>query len=225
MLHNFSKFGIIAHARTGSSALLRTLGLHPRIDGKILWEPFGWRNKPPAGTEPIGHITKLMKNRCGFKHLFGQVTEQTNYKICAMNGYKFVTLRRRNLLESEVSFQLAVATNHWNRLRKSTYFEDLKKCEVTIDIKDLAKQIKKKKRQHQLMQELDAHQIFYEDLYFGDKEGQLKKMLKYLGYSPVVTDEMLEILDNKHKLNNNETYKLIKNIDEIEHVFGPLITS
>ncbi len=116
-------FVIFAHARSGSSNLLRAMQLHPRL--RIAEEPFheryaSWNPGEPNHIDLIHdaesldrQVAHLFARHEGIKVLDYQLPEELYRRLLLREDVRVIGLRRRNQLQAIVSGYVARQTGVW----------------------------------------------------------------------------------------------------------------
>jgi len=228
MLHIPKKFGIISHARTGSTNLLTCLSFHKEVKKRVLYEPFCPDNFEldffNSKTDLVNYLKFKMQTKKGFKHLLGQCPIGKSpknlldfaFEMLKIKNYNFIFLRRKNLLDCAISMHLAQLFGNWASGSKCLAQPTI------INIKDLeVKFLYKKAIEEEL--ELNKSKIktfYYEDIYLSSKEEKIKninKILNCLELEEEINQKMIDWLELKLKINKN--FDFIKNINEINNFF------
>jgi len=235
------KLVIFAHARSGSSSLYRLLQLHP--DLHIAEEPFheGFSTWYPGEKNYIDHITditsmeeqlaELFTKYNGIKILQYQLDPALYTHLLLKPELRIIFLRRRNLLRAAVSGRIAEQTGAWKvwdlhesiaeryqklqplaipRLREIIQGEctSMDMYESIVDQRAPGSYIK----------------LWHENLYTPAVEHNrsvLQGVFDLLGLTLPSTAEIDRLLDPAiTKLNSDESYRFVPNIDEVEAHLG-----
>ena len=146
---NFMKFIILCHPRTGSTLLIKALGDHPAISqGMEIFNPIlegnacyvDWRKevfielygKQDSYTDPIGYLDadrfdlsllarRFFQDFNGTKIMYDQISLRSKawHYIQSFEDLRVIILER-NLVESAVSFRIAMQTNIWHIENRSS---------------------------------------------------------------------------------------------------------
>jgi hypothetical protein len=123
--------------------------------------------------------------------------------------------KRKNKLQQSLSSELALRTNYWHKSDKN-YKELLKKISP-IPISDLKYRIKIINKLDKILdlelENIKKIEINYEKFYFNENEHE-KSLYEIFINMDVVINRKVIVKNNK--LNDNECYKMIPNINEIE---------
>jgi len=199
---SYIKFVIIATHRTGSNYLSCLLNDHPEVFslGEVFNLPTIWGQ---PGNPEINHsrILKIFRNllpvsflrlyvygkypdlvkAVGFRYFYSQADtfqSVTDY-LRSQSDVKVIHLKRRNLLDSYVSLNLAKSSGVWSSEKPPGKLRKL-----VINPKDCLDYFEKSSRlitkYDRLFAKSSRIDIYYEDL-LRKKASQIRKILKYLG--------------------------------------------
>lgn len=232
---------IFCHARSGSTSLCRMLNLHPKLD--ILEEPLSedftkWYPEERDYAELINDIDSLNEQMDhifsrynGIKVLHFELRPPRFIYLLGLLAYTVLFLRRRNLLQTVVSSELADQSTKWTIWDVegpiSEIYADLK----PIPVDRLREGMVNLQREMDLFDAVISHRpsgtylkLWYEDLYMVPVDQQLAKLheiCRFLGLDPINDERLPTYLDpSKAKMNSNSTYRLIPNAEEIEQELG-----
>lgn len=233
-----NKFIIFAHARSGSTTLARALKLHPNVT--LLEEPFSFNRHQWPGkhiayrqalTDKVDSLDKqldlIFEEVIGFKHLQCQLSEEFNKHLLSNSG-NIIFLHRRNLLKAAISNQIAEQSRHWGQDRSivlNTKFKpfSINKLENFISsretwIKTYKEFIESNNIPHI---EVNYENIFGDNIDLRRRLSELENVAAFLGISlkHVKRKPLNALLEPKTKLNNDSTYALIPNLEEINKIF------
>ena len=114
---------LFAHPRSGSSSLYQILQAHPALD--ILEEPFNekFSSWAPGNKDYLDVVTdvssfdeqlaEIFERRNGVKVLDYQLADDLNFHLLRRGDCRVVFLRRKNVLQSAVSAEIAEQTQLW----------------------------------------------------------------------------------------------------------------
>lgn len=225
------KILIFAHPRSGSTALMQILNLHPDIN--LMHEPFneeretwveGNKNyiNDTKTTEDLDRsLDDVHKTRNGFKHLAYQLPEELTEHLIKNKGYKIIFLHRQNHLKSMVSAFIAEQTSVWTPEEKEQNGEP--KSLEPLNIGEMRKEIEHLKHDLNMYLSMARQagkpllEIIYEDLFTESEDTRIEKIeviFAFLGLE-FPNDKVADIqkfLSPKRKITSNVTYDLVPNI-------------
>lgn len=157
----------------------------------------------------VGTISN--KKNIGFKLFAKQLPKHDILNLITNPDYKIILLRRQNMLQAAISYEIAKMTGQWNLI-------DAKDFAIKANITRLKHFIKDNKesirifRKHLHKNNKKFLEIHYEQLYTLDT---VNKIFKFLGVKEYKNYEF-----QNSKLNNAQRYHMISNAEEIEHKLG-----
>ncbi|MDR9402986.1 MAG: tetratricopeptide repeat protein [Halothece sp. Uz-M2-17] len=177
-------------------------------------------------------LQDIKKAYCGIKHLDYSLSFDQNLHLL-MNAYdKVIFLRRKNRLKRMVSVQISLQAKQFQGNRNNLFEKEYQ----PLDVDNLRGQIKWAKqrmdRYHKIITSLgkEIFDLNYEDLLdpkltLNDKIAKLNEVYGYLGVSEITQSAHMEqvksLLDPKtNKFNDEATYRLIPNINEVAEKLG-----
>ncbi|AFZ45417.1 Tetratricopeptide TPR_1 repeat-containing protein [Halothece sp. PCC 7418] len=172
------------------------------------------------------------QNHNGIKHLSYSLSFDQNLHLL-MNVYdRIIFLKRKNQLKRIISLYISLQAGFFQGDRNQLF----KKQYQPLDIEKLKRHLNwEKTRQEQyrtIVQALglDLLELNYEDfldpkLTPADKIDKLNEVYRYLGVSEIKSGSTMEKMQkllnpNQNKFNDEQTYRLIPNIDEIAATLG-----
>ncbi|MBT5873144.1 MAG: hypothetical protein HOH43_06965 [Candidatus Latescibacteria bacterium] len=232
---------LFCHARSGSTSLCRMLNLHPQLN--ILEEPLSedftkWHPEERDYAELINDIDSLNEQMDhifsrynGIKVLHFELRPPRFIYLLGLPAYTVIFLRRRNLLQTVVSSELAEQSTKWTigdleRPIAETY-ADLK----PLSIEQVQGQMEALQRELELFDAVISHRpagtylkLWYEDLYMVPADKRLAtvgSICRFLELAPIDDEQIHAYLDpSEAKMNNASTYRLIPNAHEIDQQLG-----
>ena len=231
---------IFAHARSGSTSLVRSLNLHPDLN--IAEEPFHpkyslWHPDERSYVETIVDNTSLdlalkeiFLKYDGIKVLDYQLAENL-YSELLQSNCKVICLRRRNVLKTIVSNLVAVQTSVWHitdrNLDNNKKYEELQPLDFREieNIFNYHAELQSTYRPLILQKPPDLRLcIDYEDLYTDNlvqNRSALRSVFSFLGLLMPETPEIDFYLNPaSSRIMNPHIYLKVPNIGEIEERFG-----
>ncbi len=227
------RFLILAHARSGSTTLLKMVVAHPRLSA--ITEPFN-KNRRLWGKEYITDNRDLQQVKAalaevysevdGFKHLVEQSSYAGNIEIIN-KANTVITIRRNNHLQATLSNFICQQANHWRTNKRVVLSHKYKPISIEKFKKALAFQRDKLQSYDKFIGDnaIKHYKVIYEDLYSSKKTMDEKLAIVQEIYNFIDVESLLgkksfeqlkKLLDPVNsKLNSFESYKLIPNIDEI----------
>jgi len=215
------KIIILAHPRSGSTALSKILCCHPQI--KILNEPFNKGLQLRINSKFAKKLNKIKdikslnnflnyihKDYNGFKTLFGTLNKKLEEHLFLRKDYKIIILTRKNLLKSAVSSMIALKIGVWGVSKENPIEKIRKKVSEKItkpfsinEIKEIIKKRKKDFIYHKnLLQKNKCHffELYYEDLFdfkipLKEKLKEIKEIIEFLGYEKITDEKILEKIE------------------------------
>lgn len=232
---------LFAHPRSGSSSLHQILQLHPELN--ILEEPFNehfieWNpdNKDYhsiAGDIPSldAQLVDIFNEYSGVKVLNYQLADELAVHLLQRSDCKIIFLRRRNILQSVVSWLLAEQTQLWKRWELLQPFDDYYRNLQPLDVIEIQRRIVYLREHMDFFENIvdrlpkrKAIKVTYEELYFASPKQRQRlfdKIWKFLNINPLPQIEYQNYaLPEIAKINSGATYSLIPNIDEIRACCG-----
>lgn len=204
----YTRFLIVASARTGSTMLTRALDDHSQIEtyGEIVrradrfpghFVEFGRSNELYA-SDPVAFLETRVFHKyppairaVGFKVLYAHAPVDTAWGQAVWTylegqpALKIIHLQRRNLLKVEVSRQKAARTKEW-----ISYSAERQNQAVVLDYDQMVERFQQMEAWHaQTVERFAGHEmldVFYEDL-SGQYEDEIATVQRFLGvdYEPV----------------------------------------
>lgn len=218
----YSKYAIIGSARTGTTMLACICDFHPNLN-KCHFEP----SKEMKTDDIKTMIKSLYQSGNGVKELISLNQKSNQIRNIIFNlPIKVIFTERKNILRQAISYCLALKLQIWQNeesnnhyLKKVSNIGDLPlKCinsyiKGTIKVNEVVKsELKDKPYFH----------LIYEDFFFGSRQFQIEtmsEMFDFIGVKPCVNDHMINVIDHG-RLNNEDVYRHIRNIDEIDRKFS-----
>lgn len=229
---------IFAFTRTGSSVLKLILGVHPLI--KPLGEPFhphppDGRKKYVAGVVDAESlhlkVDEIHKDYNLIKHLAYQLPMGLNENLLTKEYDKVIYLWRRNATQRAVSQEISRQSKEWGRDRTKIIHHSYSPINL-INLQDeIDTYLKEVQVYRQILKNSNVNhiEIVYEDL-FGlnvsraQKHQILDSIIRFLGipkYTHSQIKKVDELLDPANsKVNSDDTYNLIPNIDDVDRRFS-----
>jgi len=222
---------IFGHGRSGTSTFRKILCTHP--DTTILGEPFNleyhkWSkstadyNKCVMNEGIEATIRRMRQSADGMKHLKHQLPHETNRWLLSQRDHRVILMRRRNLLQTAVSIEVAKQSGVWAKDDTDNLAEAYANL-PPLNIKDLKGHIERIGREMtgycRFMEQYPHFEIVYEDFYLDmDQSAQLDvviRAIEFVGLSPALCDwsRIKRLLDRSNKINTD--YRFIKNYDEV----------
>jgi len=239
------KYIIFAHARTGSTTLLRVLEQHEEL--KMAHEPFsqGYFIDGPSrkkireilsNKDLYFSLVEIFKKNNGFKHIQQHINIEFNKELLLLEKAKIIFLYRKNLLETAISSRISSLVQDWG-WNPDKFKEKTRSFKFPqISIKELEQIIKKIKTQNNDYKDfmiengVNFFELAYEDLFgpevtYEEKIKIVNRIFDFFGKPYITNPEKVERI--KHMLNPEEMktgsielYKKIPNIMEIEKTLG-----
>jgi hypothetical protein len=255
-------FVIFSLSRSGSTALHRSLNLHPDI--ACACEPA--LGPPEQSTqELVSRLTVLRGVYSGIKHLWdpsgfpfvsdhiSQVPAmerhrerwlQLNKVVLTQPQQRVIFLQRRNVLRRIVSDLIGQQTEEWGPHEdgpiSGTDGADYRSRLSVVRLRPIDLDVVRWYLIHEraMMQEfrsavlqadIPCYDLTYEDLFERSSQPEQRRdainaIVDFLGYSPMpesVSERIDILLDPRHgKLNSDNTYRLIPNVEGIERTCG-----
>lgn len=239
------KYIIFAHARSGSTTLLRVLEQHEEL--KMAHEPFsqgyfidGLSRKKireiSSKKDLYVSLLDIFRKNNGFKHIQQHIDINLNKELLLLEKVKIIFLYRKNLLETAISSKISSMVKDWG-WNPDKFKEKTKNFKFpSINIKEIEQIINKIKTQNNeyksfiMENNIPFFELAYEDLFgpsitYEKKVEIINKIFDFLNKSHISDPKKIEKI--KHMLNPEEMktgsvdlYKKIPNIMEIEKTFG-----
>lgn len=232
---------ILAQARTGSSALFRSLTRQPEIVG--IGEPFHPRRKGERFIDLAKDADSfckamndlLQRSNC-IKHMMSHVPVEYHEELFRRQGMRVLLLHRNNLLKQAVSVELSRQAREWNQ--KPDAAKTLQSHTYEAIPVDRVRLLMRKHSGHRdafrnLLETTSAQylDLTYESLYGGEiplgaRLDRVEEILRFAGYDPLplrqepIITHLSELLNPKRKTAGESVYRRIPNIDDIERELG-----
>ena len=236
---------LLAHPRSGSSSLYQILQLHPSLN--IIEEPFNenytrWQpNNKDYRSEIVDtpsldiQLNEIFATYNGLKLLAYQLPNNLLAHLLQRPNSKIVFLRRKNLLQSVVSVQIAHQTQLWKKWEQSKPLEEYYQQLQPLNIRDIQLRVAELDQHLSACEMLvdtlphtKAIKLTYEALYFSppaQQAQQLDALWAFLGVPALEAATVTQYLQPAHaKINSAATYNLLPNLAEIEQHCGNDIT-
>ena len=241
------RFIIFSLPRCGSTTLARALNCYPDI--RCALEPFIPENRIPAfgavddADELDAALAGIWAEYTGIKHVwyptgwpFGGGTLDLNHQLLRHTDAKVIFLTRRNELLRIVSGEMSWQTDIWGDfteeqrawVRGFTY-QPLTPGHIERQMSAVAAAITELKdtlrESGTRALELQYEDIFAADIYLAERLQVLARLRAFVGapgdYPALADYAAAELLNPvSSKLNLDETYRRIPNIDDIDRRFG-----
>ncbi len=229
--------------RSGGGALVTSLG--KLADGdSYLSEPLLGHgiNDETQLKELIDNLIERVKNENikVVKQNLGTFSELSDQKRKSLNQYLFdrfssiILNRRRNVLKRNISSIIGGKTGNWHGKTKN-YFSKLFEKSFRIDIEEMEEWVLRIERRWRENKEyikgLENIQVvsleyenFFQEISLNSRLRHLKGIYKTLLKESPSDENLLDILDllsNKQKMNNRDTYSVVQNIESVNKNLGP----
>jgi len=188
--------------------------------------------------ELVGRINE--ENIRVIKHNLGTFSELKDKKKKKVNRYLFdqfdniIINGRRNVLKRNVSSIIGGKTENWHGKTRD-YFSDLFQKSFRVDIGEMEKWVLRTKRRWrknvEYIKSLEnvrvvylEYENFFQEINLNSRLKHLRGAYKMLLREPPSNENLLEVLDllsNKKKMNNRDTYSIIENIESVNKNLGP----
>lgn len=231
------KFIIFGQARSGTTTLLEIMKLHPEV--KAIAEPFNktrgsWGKQYLVDNQDSSQIAvalRVLDNEVnGFKHLVEQASFEGNCKIINSTNC-VISIHRKNHLQAVLSNFICEQTKHWRTDKQLVLNHKFKAIDLEHFQNALSWQKTKFTPYYEILMQRRHQALLYEDFYSAEltpqtKLAEVQKIFTFIGLNRVadgsIINKILNLLDPKNsKLNSQESYRLIPNIDEIESLGSP----
>ena len=235
------QFVIFAHDRSGSTSLSEALSAHPHV--RVARDPFHpkygqWHPSERTYRDSLTDVASLQTlldelsaQYNGIKVLSYDLSEELYTYLLLLPNLKVIFLRRRNILQTVVSGAISEQTRVWQTWDLKSQREDIYRDLQSIDIGELKKALEYQiwlqiYYRRVVMRRLRDSRLFlnYEDFYTGDlnqNRENLLGVLCFLGFGAADLSKADQYLDPRAaKLNNEDTYKMLPNAEEIDRVLG-----
>jgi hypothetical protein len=240
------KFLVFSFPRTGSTALMDALNLHPSI--QCLHEPFNPENLESRYNRGITSRKELLEALAegfdrydGIKHVFDtsgwpfESGSDLNVDLLVC-GARVLLMRRQNVLRRLVSLEICRQTNAYTVFKLWPIVRGKKFTFEKLDGAVIRKGLEEDSHWHdRVLRELNSRsipcfEVGYERLFDPDagvnaRMGVINEVFRFLG-RPELKSERLpilgiqQVLSPAHKVLDKEIYAAIPAIEEIESEFG-----
>lgn len=220
-------FFVVGNARSGTTSLMSLIQAHPDI-GKCIHEPFSHWNPMDKSLDKLKfekYAKKIFRDYRGIKEL----SHESGYLGMARRYFfalpvEIVRIYRKNKLRQALSLCLARKTKIWDIVRGDNNYKNIIKKIGPISLEEVNKQIKgiylnEKKLDIEIKK---SFLVYYEDLFLSSIEKQeniLMDIFSYINSRPMITKKM-KCIFSQGRQNDDDVYKSIPNIDEINSVLG-----
>jgi len=215
----FKRFIVLARARTGSNMLMSILDSHPNIRAgkREIFCRLEGRHYKDLLAKSFRKSPRHIKAR-GFKIFYyhpsdGPCDDLWN-DLVKMEDLYIIHLKRRNILRSVVSQEIAKKSGHWER--QSGQETDLKDKAVTLTTEDLDAHFHRtrefEERGDEMFKDHPMITVYYEDL-ADNPDGAFDEIMDFLGL-PHGQPQTNLVKQNPESLKD-----LITNYDELESAF------
>ncbi len=235
------KFILFAHARSGSSNLLKALQLHPWL--RIAEEPFHekyhvWHPDERKYVELITDVPSLETQLAvlfakynGIKVLDYQLPMELYTHLLLRPEFRVIFLQRRNLLQAVISGGIAKQTGVWKmwdlRGDLATVYAHLQ----PIPLDEIAQTLAYQRELQEYYRQVIVHKpkdmcllLEYETFYTDDilqNRAAMQRVFGFLGLEMPAREELDDSLNPRtSKINSNRTYTYVPNAEEINARFG-----
>ena len=225
---NWNKCFIIGNPRSGTTQLCSIILSHPKIK-RCAFEKF--LDYYTKNQNTYQENLKVNLHKC--IHEFDLLKEimTTEKNLSFIRNYLLslpITIARtlrHNKTQQAVSACVAQQTQHWHKKNEIDYVDILKQLKP-IPIKQIKSSINYLNNQDKILDtELKNRQhivVHYEKFYFGSQKYQKQILIgifESMNLTPLFNEKTFYLLNNG-KLNSNETYKMIPNVNEIDETFS-----
>jgi LPS sulfotransferase NodH len=201
------KFIIFSSPRSGSTTLSRIF----EANGvRVCFEPFHpiFRKDNLKKLKTSG-VESVVGDIMGEYDCIKQLTGHGGVDDYLLKNYRTVGLKRKNILQAAVSYAISDKIGVWQKEKLiGNEFNDL----GHIDIRFIEWAINRIR----IIEKYELpYCVYYEDLFSDDGISILDDIFSYCGYKINNLSRVNELLSRDCKMNSEETYRRIKNIDEI----------
>ena len=246
MQKNQAKIMILAPGRSGSTSLLKVLDCHPAIKG--LEEPFHKvGGKERVGHEYYirfvhdadsfySTVDQIFKDYNCIKHMMHDVPVAYHQGVFKRNDLRIIFLYRKNTLRKSMSQFISRQTAVWaggDQSKSKIFNHTFEHIPVRKIKKRMERQLARESDYRGMLDDLGVEyfDLPHENLYGERKDFQcrtrvVEEILDFCGYDKeaLFQEPMMSRvkawLEPKMKLNSEDSYRLIPNIDEIEEQCG-----
>lgn len=217
---DFKKFIILTRSRTGSNMLMTYLNDHPHIasDGEVLGTLAGQDYKKILakvfGKQPF--FIKAKGFKIFYYHPLDEKPDDLWTTLADMNDLHVIHLKRKNILRTLISREIAGIQNVWYTSSSQQQKTD-QSISVSFTAEDLADKFEQTRNWEQGGDELFKHHplltVYYEDL-ANDRDAAFKKVTDFLGFEYIHPETPLT------KQNNKSLKETVSNYDELKMAFS-----
>jgi LPS sulfotransferase NodH len=215
----YRRFIILSRSRTGSYMLMSFLNSHPNVrsDGEILHQLNG-RDYRAVIAQAYGREPRSVKAK-GFKIFYYHPNGSTGKPIwdylLAMPGLHVIHLKRRNVLRTLISREIAMQEGVW-KTRNPGSKDTFRRKQVSFTVDELAEGFARTRRWEQdgdaMFRDHPLLSIHYEDL-VADTPTTFRQVTDFLGV-PYVEPRTHLVRQNPETVR-----ELVANVDELEAAF------
>jgi len=214
-------FMIFAHARSGSSTLVKIIAANGL---SVEFEPFNLGHHPYINWIPKKGFDEtvdiILSKKDGIKHIFNQIKKTNNEKL--IKRLPTIFLYRKNILDAAISLAISHKTNIWQS--KQVKFKENYMKPIKLSQKQVIKYIRIIQKSINYYREIIENNknyitVTYEDLYSENGLQKVKEILGFLNVPLINEKKTLELLSPKYKLNKKPWHETIKNYKEIKKMF------
>lgn len=226
------RFVLLAHARSGSTTLSKVLSLHPQVSmihepfnpERDRWGKFNYASESRDSAALAASLEEIWTHHQGIKHLDTQLDQAGNEQLLA-SAHKVLLLHRQNLLEAALSEWLAIHSGSWNLDREVLLRSTIPSLDSAWVLRLISQRTQRLEGHRQFLQSANIPylEVTYEELYspslsWDERRGSLLKVFQFLAL-PVpqarLWEEVEKLLSPDQKLNNQETHRLIPNLEAV----------
>lgn len=219
---DYQRFVILGHARTGSNLLRSLLEDHPAV--YVLNEKVGALRGRTIEEASAGIYRRMPPwiKAVGFKLFYyhpldGDAAAARRW-FRALPGMKVIHLRRRNLLRTIVSREIARQTSQWADVGRSESRESRDKRQVSFTASDLEERFRRIRRwERECPAEFGACPVLdvcFEEL-AADQDGQMRRVFDFLGL-----EGGWAVKTSFRRQNPEPVRALVANFDELAAAFA-----
>lgn len=217
---DYKKFFVLTRSRTGSNMLIKMLNSHPEIHARSeILSRLNGRSIEGIIKKQFCKVPLAIK-AVGFKIFYNQPFDDKSglvwEELKKIEGLFVIHLKRRNLLRTIVSREIAGNTNVWYSKNGNQHVR-LKDKQVLLKADDLARAFNQTREWESVFERnFQRHatiiDVFYEDLVL-NPEGEFQQITNQLGLEPISPRH------NSVKQNPEKLPDLIINYDALKKSF------
>lgn len=235
--------------RTGGTSLmdlLMEMSEHRKADH----EPFNWRKSPrqfaqvsrnwaETGDEDqlLAALARIFSDRYLIKHCY-ELHPELNYRLmaaAAQAGYRQIHLLRRDEMSRLISKFVAEANGTWFKDYSSIVYRDIREGRRKLDPLPVDRIVARYRacrtsseqiREYSEALGVDLRELWYEDLYVGDRASRLDhlhRLFEFLGFEQDLVERHREKMEERIFRSGQDTASIVEFVPNLQAVIDALL--